>query len=194
MKQLLRSGAFSAAMACIPSAASAQLGEVHLGVLVNYGLPNAFGPGAGLAVGVAAGRFTYLGLRWTYQTGETVAALAPTPPVDVTNRVQIFAVDLGVLFPVGKFEIVPGASLGWARFAQRVGPPAGGQSVVREHSTAFFGAPSVSLQARVAGLLVIPELQYYLAGDPELPQPVSHRGLVASLRIVVPFEVGRIRH
>jgi hypothetical protein len=194
MKPLLRSGAFFAAMACIPSAASAQLGEAHLGVLVNYGLPNSFGPGAGVVVGVAAGRLTYLGLRWTYQTGETVAALTPTPPVDVTSRVQVFAGDLGILFPVGKFEIVPGASLGWARFAQRVSPSAGGQPVVREHGTKFFGAPSISLQARVAGLLVIPELQYYLAGDPELPQPVSHRGLVSSLRIVVPFEVGRIRH
>ena len=191
--RVLGAGTLSVALACIPAATHAQLGEVHVGALVSYGLPNTFGPGAGLALGVAAGRLTYLGIRWTYQTGETITTGGPTTPVEVTSRVQVFAADLGILFPVGRFEIVPGASLGWARFAQRV-VPAGGGSPVREHGTKFFAAPSVSVQARLARLLVIPELQYYLAGDPELSQPVSHRGLVASLRLVVPFEVGRIAH
>jgi len=40
---------------------------------------------------------------------------------------------------------------------------------------------------------VIPELQYHLAGDPDLPSQVDHRGLVASLRLVIPLEIGRIR-
>ena len=193
MMRLLQAGTLSVALACVPAATHAQLGEVHVGALLSYGLPNNFGPGVGLVVGVAAGRVAYLGLRWTYLTGETIATGGPTTPVEVTSRVQVFAADLGILFPVGQFEIVPGASLGWARFAQRV-VPAGGGSPVREHGTKFFAAPGVWVQARLAGLLVIPELQYYLAEDPELSRPVSRRGLVASLRLVVPFEIGPIAH
>jgi hypothetical protein len=49
------------------------------------------------------------------------------------------------------------------------------------------------MQAHVAGLVLIPEVQYGLAGDPEMPRPVTHRGLTASLRVVVPFEVRRVR-
>ena len=53
------------AAACLPQAAFAQLGEVHLGSLVTYGTARSYGPGAGLGLGVAAGRLVYLGARWT---------------------------------------------------------------------------------------------------------------------------------
>lgn len=180
-----------AAVLGLPSAARAQLGEVQLGGHLDYGVEDAYGPGIGIVVGVAAGRITYIGLRWTYYTGSETRVAAPTT-LDVTNRVQFFTVDLGVLVPVGAFEIVPGVSVGVARFAQRerqTGGPAG-PSVIR---TEFLVAPGLSMQAHVAGLVLIPEVQYGLAGDPEMPRPVTHRGLTTSLRVVVPFEVGRVR-
>jgi hypothetical protein len=40
----------------------------------------------------------------------------------------------------------------------------------------------------------IPELRYSLAGSPSsLPWRVPHGGLLVSLRLVITFEVGRIR-
>ncbi len=45
-----------ALVACLPSAAYPQLGEVHLGSVVSYGGAASYGLGAGLVLGVAAGR------------------------------------------------------------------------------------------------------------------------------------------
>ena len=118
----------------------------------------------------------------------------PAMPVAVTSRVQLFAFDLGLLFPVGAFEIVPGISLGAARFAQEDDSPNAGQHMASEHEVRFLDMPSLSVHTRLAGLLFIPELQYFLSRSPELPWPVEHRGPVASMRLVVPFEVSRIRH
>jgi len=178
----------------LPSPVRAQLGEVHLGALLSYGVEEAYGAGAGIVVGVAAGRITYVGLRWTYYAGRETRVTAPTAPIDVRTRVQLFAVDLGVQVPVGAFEIVPGVSVGAARFAQRARPAgAAGTDAPSVIGTEFFVAPGLSLQARLAGLVVIPEVQYGMAGDPEMPWTVAHRGLTASLRVVVPFEVGRVR-
>ena len=193
MNGLLRNAPLVAALTCLPSAAYPQLGEVQLGSVVSYGLAAPYGIGAGLVLGVAAGRLAYVGLRWNYQAGGTEPATTPPTSVDVRNRVQLFGADLGLLFPVGALEVVPGATLGVARFAQRVGAPPAGVTV-SEHAIEFFAAPGLSVQARVAGLRVIPEIQYYLAGKPELPWPVSHRGLVTSVRVVIPFEVDRIRY
>jgi len=36
-------------------------------------------------------------------------------------------------------------------------------------------------------------VQYSFAGDPAFAQPVRNHGLVASLRLIIPIEVGRIR-
>ncbi|MBI2072356.1 MAG: hypothetical protein HYW06_05800 [Gemmatimonadetes bacterium] len=193
MTGLLRNAPLVAALICLPSTAYPQLGEVQLGSIVSYGPAAPYGIGAGLVLGVAAGRLAYVGLRWTYQTGSTEPATPPTTSVDVRNRVQVFGADLGLLFPAGALEVVPGGTLGVARFAQRAGVPGAGFTT-SDHAMEFFGAPSLSVQAHVAGLVLIPEIQYQWAGSPDLPWPVSHRGPVASLRVVVPFEVDRIRY
>jgi hypothetical protein len=83
--------------------------------------------------------------------------------------------------------------MGVVRFSQRVSSSAAGEPV-SQHAFEFFGAPGVSVHARVAGLRIIPEIQYGLAGAPDLAWPVSRRGLLASLRVVVAFEVDRIRY
>ena len=177
-------------LAGLPSPAYPQLGEVHLGSVVSYGGAAPYGLGAGLTLGVAAGRLAYIGLRWTYQTGSTRLETTPTASVDVRSRVQLFTADLGFLIPVWALDVVPGGALGVAWFAQRGGGPATGS----EHAAEFVGGPSLSVQAHVAGLVLVPEVQYQWAGNPELPWPVAHRGPVASLRVVIPFEVDRIRY
>ncbi len=156
----------------------AQLGELQAGVVASHGTAEAYGPGGGLVLGVATGRLAYVGLRWLYYAGATAAG--------VTNRVQDVAVDLGVMIPVGKLDVLVGASLGAARFAQRVGG-----AWVRK--VEFLAAPGVAVEMRVAGVALIPELQYNLSGDPDFVHPVQPRALVASLRLVLPIEVGRIR-
>ena len=156
----------------------AQLGELQIGVVGSYGTSKAYGPGAGLVLGVATGRLAYVGLRWTYYAGATTAG--------VTTRAQAFAVDLGIDIPVRALEVVPGVSLGAMRFAQIVGG-------ARAHKVEFLAAPGLAIEVHVARVALIPELQYSLAGDPELAQPVHQHGLVASLRLVIPIEVGRIR-
>ena len=191
MTRLRRVLLLSAALVCAPHVVSAQVGEVHIGPIASYGLPDSFGPGGGLVGGVAAGRLIYIGLRWAYQSGSTEVMGAPAAPVSVTSRAQLFAFDLGLLFPVGAFEIVPGISLGATRFAQQADSPAG---IASEYDVAFLAAPGLSVYARLGALLVIPELQYFLGRNPKLPWPVEHRGLAASMRLVVPFEVSRIRH
>jgi hypothetical protein len=194
MMRLRRAVLLSAVLVCAPHVARAQVGEVHIGPLASYGLPDSFGPGGGLVVGVAAGRLVYIGLRWAYQSGSTQVMDTAATPVAVTSRVQLFAFDFGLLFPVGAFEIVPGISLGAARYAQKADLATAGQRVVSEHDMAFLAAPSLSVYVRLGSLLVIPELQYLLGEVPDLPRPVEHRGPVASIRFVVPFEVSRIRH
>ena len=177
-------------LVCLPNTAYPQLGEVHLGPVVSYGGAAPYGLGAGLALGVAAGRLAYVGLRWTYQTGRTQPAAPPSTTVDVRSRVQLFTADLGLQVPVGGLEIVPGGTLGVAWFAQRAGGPTAGS----QRATELVGGPSLSVQVHMAGLVVIPEAQYQWAGDPDLPSPVAHSGPVASLRVVIPFEVDRIRY
>lgn len=194
MTGLLRYSLLAAAMTCLPSAAYPQLGEVQVGPLVSYGTAVPYGVGAGLVLGVAAGRLAYLGLRWAYQTGNTQSAGPAAMPIEVRNRMQVFAADVGLLFPAGALEVVPGASVGAARFAQRSAGPAGAALTSSEHATEFFAAPGLSVQAHVIGLVFIPEIQYYLVGNPDLSWPVRHRGFVASMRIVVALEIDRIRH
>jgi hypothetical protein len=181
-----------AAVLGLASPVRAQLGEVQVGGLVSYGLEDAYGPGAGLVFGVAAGRITYIGARWTYYTGSETRVTPPGGPVDVTSRVQLFAVDLGVQVPVGAFEIIPGMSIGAARFAQRA-QPVGGSEAPNVIATEFFWGAGLSVLGRVAGLVVIPEVQYGFAGDPQLPWVVKHQGLTASVRVATTFEVGRVR-
>ncbi len=185
----------AAVVVALPAPALAQLGEVHVGALLGYGSEDAYGPGAGIIGGVAAGRIAYAGVRWTYHLGNETRVTTLGGELAVRNRVQVFAADLGLLLPVGAFEVVPGVSVGVVRFAQRARPTGGGgPPPSRADATEFFVAPGLSIHGRVAGLAVIPELQYSIAGDPRLPWRTPHRGVVASLRLVLAFEVGRIRH
>lgn len=161
------------------SSLAGQIGELHLGVVASHGTPGAFGPGAGLVVGIAPGRLVYVGARWSYQFGSTQA--------QVRTRVQSFAADLGVQLPAGPVEVVPSLSLGALRYAQR-----GAGSTA--HSIEFLAAPGLSVEIPLARIAIIPELQFYFAGMPDnLPVPVTHRGLLTSLRLVVPIEVSRFR-
>jgi hypothetical protein len=160
------------------TALAGQVGELHLGVVASYGTPGTYGPGAGLVVGVAPGRLVYVGVRWSYQVGAA--------KLQVRNRVQVFAADLGVQIPVGALEVVPSMSLGVLRFAQR-------SAATSRHSTEFLAAPGLAVEIPVARVALIPELQLYLAGSPALLQPVTHRGMLASMRLVVPIEISRFR-
>jgi hypothetical protein len=161
------------------SALTGQIGELHLGVVASHGTPRAFGPGAGLVIGIAPGRLVYVGARWTYQFGSTQA--------QVRTRVQSFAADLGVQIPAGPVEVVPSLSLGALRYAQRA-------AGIHTHSVEFLAAPGLSVEIPVARVALIPEVQFYLAGKPSnLSVPVTHRGLLTSLRLVVPIEVSRFR-
>ncbi len=192
----LRGWCLAGVLLLLASPAVGQLGEGQLGMVGSYGNGRAFGPGVGLVLGVATGRLAYVGVRWTYHFGETRSAGPAVPPTEIRNRVQEFAVDLGVQFPVGGIEIAPGVSFGALRFSQRtLGPAAGGGTTAHPPvATEFLAAPSVSLEFYAGRLSFIPQLQYAFAGNPDLPSTVQHHSLIASLRIVVTKELGRIRH
>ena len=182
-------------LSLLPAYLTAQLGEVHVGMLAGYGTAGAYGPGAGLIVGVAAGRLAYVGVRWTYFFGDTWTQSDTSGTFTVEDRAQVFAADLGLQYPAGPTEIVAGVTIGAIRFAQHATPlppgtGAGGTQVKAE----FLAAPNVSVQLRALGLLVIPEVMYTFAGAPDFTWPVQRRGPVFSVRVVVPFEVQRIRH
>lgn len=174
------------------SPAAAQIGEVQLGAIASYGTGMAARPGAGLVFGVAAGRVTYVGLRWTYFGTATTTQGPAASPSEVRNRHQVFALDLGVLIPEGQLEVVPEFSIGVARFAQGSRPVAGGVESA-DHKTELFAAPGVAVEVHAFHLVIISEAQYCFAGKPELPWPAEHHGLMGSLRLVIPFEARRIR-
>ena len=186
--------ALALGQALLPASLTAQLGEVHLGVLAGYGTAGAYGPGAGVIVGVAAGRLAYVGARWTYFFGDTGTQSDTSGTFTVEDRVQMFAADLGLQYPAGPVEIVAGLTIGAIRLAQRATPVAPGTgATTAEVGVEFLAAPNVSVQLRALGLLVIPEVMYTFTGAPDLRWPVDRRGPVFSLRVVLPFEVQRIR-
>jgi len=176
-----------AALFLATAVAGTQLGEFQAGGVASYGTGKPFGRGAGLVVGVAPGRLAYVGLRWTYHAGVTEQR---GPSTEVATRVQVFAVDLGLQIPMGRLEVVPGVGVGMVQFVQRTQAPAGAGSGA---SKEFFAAPGIAVEMRAARVAVIPEVQYFLAGHPELPWSVQRRGLVASVRLVFLAEVRRIR-
>jgi len=183
--RLLR-GCFLGCSMIVAAPAQAQLGELQVGVIAGYGTGEAYGPGAGLVLGVAPGRLAYVGLRWTYHAGTT--GLRGPVPSEVRTRGQVFAMDLGVQIPVGGLEVVPSVSVGLNQFTQRaVQPSASG------HSREFLVAPGVAVEMYAGRIALIPEIQYYLAGSPNLPWRVDHRGLVVSARLVFLAEIRRIR-
>lgn len=174
----------------LPAALSAQLGELQIGVVGSYGAWDPHRGGTGLVVGIAPGRVMYVGLRWTYDFGSTTVAATPGGPTEVRDRTQVFATDLGVQIPKGAFEIVPSVSFGVVQFAQRSRSASG---TVFRSSKEFLAAPGLAVQMSVAGVAVIPELQYYITGRPALQQPVQRGGLVGSVRLVFLREIRRIR-
>ena len=187
--------AVAVSVALLPTCLTAQLGEVHLGMLAGYGTAGAYGAGAGLIVGVAAGRLAYVGVRWTYFFGDTRTHSGTGGTVTVEDRAQVFAADVGLQYPAGPTEIVAGVTIGAIRLAQQVTPvPSGTGAASTEVAVEFLAAPNVSVQLRALGLLVIPEVMYTFTGAPDFRWPVDRRGPVFSVRVVLPFEVQRIRH
>ena len=178
MRRAARVLLFLGGVALPGAALTGQIGELHFGVVASYGTPRTFGPGAGLVAGIAPGRLVYVGARWSYQVGATQA--------QVRTRVQSYAVDLGVQFPAGPLEIVPSLSLGALRYAQR-------STGITRHSVEFLAAPGLAVEIPLAHVALIPEVQAYFSGKPDVPQPLTHRGLLTSLRLVVPIEVSRFR-
>ena len=184
MKRFIRGAAFCFLPLLAAAPAAGQHGEVHLGTVVSYGSASSFREGAGAVAGIALGRLVYVGLRWVYHTGSTESGGASASVV--RNRAQLFMLDLGVMVPVAGVEIVPGVSLGAARFSQR--------DPTATLSTAFTVAPALSAHFYLIGLVVIPEFQYLLGREPDLRWPAAHRGAIAALRVVIPIEVRRIRY
>jgi hypothetical protein len=176
------------ALVCVtPTVLSAQLGELQVGAIASYGMRDPYRAGGGLVLGVAPGRLVYVGLRWIYYAGATTGGAA-----NVSNRAQVFATDFDVQIPLhgGLIEMRPSIGIGMVQFAQHSGPPT---SLVSEHSKEFFAAPGLALQLSAGRIGVIPELQYYFTGHPELTSPVHNKGLAFSVRLVFLSEIQRIR-
>ena len=142
------------------------------------------------------GRLVYVGTRWVYYTGSSERRTDSDGTYDVLTGAQVIAADLGLEFPAGALEVVAGATIGAARFRQRTslvsGP--GSTAPLREGGTELLVAPNLSVQFHTTRLLVIPEVMYLIAGSPDVRWPVAHRGISVGLRVIVPFEVRRIRH
>ena len=151
--------------------------------------------GAGVTLGYAPARIAYMGVRYIYHFGSTRPAADATGFFDVTDRTQLFGVDLGLEFPVGAMELVIGGTLGVVRFSQRVEPTGStGESTSSDIGTGFVAAPLALLHVRVGPLMLVPQVTWYFAGDPDFRWQVDHSGPAASLAIVLPIETDRIRY
>ena len=180
--------------ALLPADLGAQLGEAQFGAIASYGTSNAWHGGAGLIAGVGAGRLIYVGARWVYYFGSSAVQTDTGGTFDVRDRAQIFAADVGLQYPLGAAELVAGVTIGAARFAQRAEPVSPGTGPPQSTSRVeFLLAPNLSVQLRVSPVLLIPEFVYSFAGSPDLRFPMQHQGPLLSLRVVMPFEVQRIR-
>ncbi len=186
--------AVALAQALLPAGVAAQLGEAQYGVIGSYGTSNAWHGGAGLIVGVGAGRLIYVGARWVYYFGSSAVQTDTGGTFDVRDRAQIFAADVGLQYPLGATELVAGVTIGAVRFAQHAEPVSPGTGPLQSSSRVeLLLAPNLSVQLRVSPFLLIPEFVYSFAGSPDLRWPVQHQGPLLSLRVVLPFEVQRIR-
>jgi len=178
----------------LPANLAAQLGEAQFGGIASYGTGSAWHGGAGLIAGVGAGRLIYVGARWVYHFGSSAVQTDTGGTFKVLNRAQTFAADVGLQYPVGPAELVVGVTIGAVRFAQRAEPVSPGTGAPQSSTRVeFLLAPNVSVQLRVSRFLLIPEFMYSFAGSPDLRWPVHHQGPLLSLRVVMPFEVQRIR-
>lgn len=173
------------ALGALPAPARAQHGELQLGLAVSHGSAAAFGTGVGPVAGVALGRLAYVGVRWLHLRGSTTGVESGDAHAEVRTRAQLFTVDLGVVIPMRGVELVPGVSVGVARFRQRGGDWTRAKELVV--------APGMAVHVYLAGLVLIPELQYSLTGRPDDAMAFENRGRLASFRIAIPIELGRIR-
>jgi hypothetical protein len=177
----------------LPADLGAQLGEAQFGAIGSYGTSSAWHGGAGLIAGVGAGRLIYVGARWVYYFGSSAVQTDTGGTFDVRDRAQIFAADVGLQYPLGAAELVAGVTIGAMRFAQRAEPLSATGPPQSSSRVEFLLAPNLSVQLRVSSFLVIPEFVYSFAGSPDQRWPVDHQGPIFSLRVVMPFEVQRIR-
>jgi len=69
VKRLASAGGFVGVLLCAASPLPAQLAEVQIGVVASYGFRRSVQTRGGLVLGIAPGRLTYAGLRWTYYPG-----------------------------------------------------------------------------------------------------------------------------
>lgn len=173
------------ALGALPAPVRAQHGELQLGLAVSHGSAAAFGAGVGPVAGIALGRLAYVGVRWLHQRGSTTSVESGALSTEVTTRAQLFMLDLGGIIPVRGLELVPGLSIGAGRFVQR-----GGEGF---RDTELVVAPGIAMHVYVAGLVLIPELQYCIMGRPDASAHFEHRGRLASFRVALPIELGRIR-
>lgn len=182
------------AAAAAPSAARAQLGELQFGIIGGYGSAESYRGGAGLSIAVVPGRIAYLGARYVYHWGSTTTIPGNAADFEIRSWSETVSADLGLQFPIGRVELVIGASLGSVRFQQNrlqlLVPETPSETT---EAWEFLVAPSVAVYFRAGRLLIAPEFQWGLAGDPDFPVHVSHRGPAFYLRVVVPFEIDRIR-
>ena len=186
--------ALALGQALLPADLAAQLGEAQFGGIVSYGTGSASHGGAGLIAGVGAGRLIYVGARWVYYFGSSAVQTDTGGTFQVRDRSQTFAADVALQYPVGAVEVLAGVTIGAVRFAQQAEPVSPGTGAPQSSARAeLLLAPNFSVQLRVSRFLVIPEFVYSFAASPDLRWPVGHQGPLLSLRVVMPFEVQRIR-
>ena len=188
-----RRGLLAVALLVAARPAAAQLWEVHLGGVASYASRGEFGPGAGAVLGIAPGRFAYAGLRYVVYAGATTMSGAPPSQTDVRNRTQTFSVDLGLMFPAGRADIMPGIGFGAVHFDQATRPSGSGSAWQSSAATEFMATPGIAAEFHLGKVALIPDLQYRLAHVPALPYSVQPNGLIASVRVVLAFEINRIR-
>ncbi len=186
--------AVALAQALLPANLAAQLGEAQFGAIASYGTSSAWHGGAGLIAGVGAGRLIYIGARWVYYFGSSAVQTDTGGTFQVRDRAQTFAADVGLQYPAGPVEVVAGVTIGAVRFTQQAEPVSAGTGTPQSSAgLEFLLAPNLSVQLRVSRFLLIPEFVYSFAGAPDLRWPVDQQGPLLSLRVVMPFEVQRIR-
>jgi hypothetical protein len=180
--------------ALLPANLAAQLGEAQFGAIASYGTGSPWHGGAGLIAGVGAGRLIYVGARWVYYFGSSAVQTDTGGTFQVRDRAQTFAADVGLQYPVSAVELVAGVTIGAVRFAQQAEPVSPGTGAPQSSSRVeFLLAPNFSVQLRVFRFLVIPEFVYSFVGSTDLRWPVDNQGPILSVRVVMPFEVQRIR-
>jgi len=88
---------------------------------------------------------------------------------------------------------MPGIGFGGVHFNQNTRPSGSGSAWLPNTATEFLVTPGISAEVHLGKVALIPELQYGLAHIPALAYSVQPNGLLASVRVVLAFEIDRIR-